>query len=411
MTKVIKKKDLLNEVLGVPRSIIRLANEIFNDIIYQIKDNDDYNSLNNKEIKVRLINSYIGSNSQGEKGTKYNGALIKLEIKNSNQVDKITFDGASAPVYIQPDIINIKLEFIFPISTTGKDFKKHLLDNAAYYIGTLGHEAKHEYDYTKSPSLFGKDAKYYMLRQKDTDYFNNAQKDFKDGRIDEQMKNMFNLFHFIFYSLYYTHTVESLVRPTQVFADMERRGIKKKDFLNYLSSNQEVKGLKKMKGLSYEIFSDKIKTYLLKHQELENNKISNDSNLNQYELKNFKDRYLDSTFRYWCDTLFNMYMENINERYKSFLLYNELAKYSNQETLKNALDSFQNEIKKLYSNNGETFFKKTIKMIQEKSENNLRKISKLYALAKDDYEYMNKYPKAFQKPSYQQSIYNPKYKL
>ena len=47
-------------------------------------------------------------------------------------------------------------------------------------------------------------------------------------------------------------------------------------------------------------------------------------------------------------------------------------------------------------------------MIQEKSENILRKISKLYALAKDDYGYMDKYPKAFQKPSYQQSIYNPR---
>jgi len=411
MTKVIKKKDLINEVLGVPSSIIRLANEIFNYIIYQIKDNDDYNSLNNKEIKVRLINSYIGSNSQGEKGTKYNGALIKLEITNNNQVDKITFDGASAGVYIQPDIININFKFIFPISTTGKDFKKHLLDNAAYYIGTLGHEAKHEYDNTKNPSLFGKDTKYYTLRQKDKEYFMGAQKDFKDGRNSEQMYNMFNLFHFIFYSLYYTHTVESLVRPTHVFADMEKRSIKKKDFLNYLSSNQEVKLLKRMKDISYEIFSDKIKTYLLKDKELEINRISNDSNINQYELKNFKDKHLDSTFRYWCDTLFNKYMENINERYKSFLLYNELAKYSNEETLKNTLDSFQNEIKKLYSNNGETFFKKSIKMIQEKSENSLRKINKLYALAKDDYGYMDKYPKSFQKPSYQQSIYNPRYKL
>jgi hypothetical protein len=196
--------------------------------------------------------------------------------------------------------------------------------------------------------------------------------------------------------------MESLVSTSQVFTDMDSNAISKKEFLKYIMSNEVVKQLKYIQSFTFDQFYTTILNNGINYWA--ENTGQSPSQISEYMKKSITNTFLSQ--------FYSEFIKGFRERFASWLLNkSDLdrlfydGKISNQ-LAKTAIDNFTNDIYKEKGKNPETFFKKIFKENSEKATKVLRKIYKLYALAKDDYGYMDKYPKAFQNRKYKQNIFN-----
>ena len=61
--------------------------------------------------------------------------------------------------------------------------------------------------------------------------------------------------------MYYIHTIENLVRPTEVAYSMKRKNITKSQFKKFLENNRVYKELLKIKNFSFDDFISQLKEY------------------------------------------------------------------------------------------------------------------------------------------------------
>jgi hypothetical protein len=111
------------------------------------------------------------------------------------------------------------------------DFAKYLVEDEDLLVSTFSHEIKHVFDSSKKGTKFSDLSDYSAFQDVS----------FRIPAINS----------FLFY-LYNTHKIENLVRPSEIAAIIKKKGIKKKDFVNFLDQNQTVKKLKKIRDWSYE---------------------------------------------------------------------------------------------------------------------------------------------------------------
>jgi len=404
MTKVIKKKDLLNEVLGVPTGLPNVAQSLTYYLTNEIKDNDNFNSLNNRVFDFPG-NFYIGD-------IAFKGAEIKLlltigsEIKfNGKYVlrgDLKTLDKDYNFKFKDKNNLKIKVysKFIVPSDVTGKSLKEHINKNFAFYRSIYAHEIKHIYDFIKRPNenlkSDAEDINYSDSLVKQVDELNSIQ------TISKYYTNNIKLLQYLNYCGYYVNTMESLVRTSQVVSDMQWNNISKKNFLKYIMSNEVVKQLKYIQSYTFEQFYENALNNSIYYWS-ENTNLPT-SLINEYIKKSLmKDFFFEA---------YSQFIKGFRERFASWLLnksdFDRLfydGKISNQ-LAKTAIDNFTNDIYKEKGENHETFFKNIFKKNSEKATKILRKIYKLYALAFDDLEDRNKYPKSFYNRKYTQNIFN-----
>jgi hypothetical protein len=410
MLKVVKKIDLINEVLGVPNGLPNVAQILTYDLIkQQIKDNDNFNTLNNRVFNFP-DNFYIGD-------ILFKGAEIKFlltigsEIKfNGKYVLRTDYETIDKDLnFKEKDKNNLKIKlyskFIVPSDVTGKSLKEHLEKNFGYYRSVYSHEIKHIYDFIKRPNenikSDAKDINYNDSLVKQVDELSN------DETSSKYYTHNFKLLQYLNYCGYYVNTMESLVRTSQVFSDMQWNNISKKNFLKYIMSNEVVKQLKIIQSYTFEQF----------YENALNNSINYWSEKSGESPSQISENMKKSLIDIFLSQSYSQFIKGFRERFASWILNKSDVdrlfydgKISNELT-KTAIDNFTNDIYKVKSKNPETFFKNIFKKNSEKATKLLKKIYKLYAIAFDDFGYMDKYPKAFQKPKYQQNIYNPINKL
>jgi esterase/lipase len=236
-------------------------------------------------------------------------------------------------------------------------------------IGSLAHELKHKYDkQAKRIDLIGKDAEYIAVGKLPS---------FHVPEVDEQ---------FVRY-LYFTDGTEDLVRTTEVASNMRSEGISKSQFREFLQNNKTFKTLVDIKNFTFEKLIKGIYDNLDTVNEIfdaidvdtdgmsDKDKVEKFLNLIYVNLSNMK------------LSTFEDYVSRGEDMFKQFLrmMGSSLGDDEEEIKLEKIKSKFQNHVLK-YRDNPIQFFKSEIDRFHRVSDQAMKRISKLYAMAKDDTE-------------------------
>lgn len=351
-------KQILKEELGVPRNITNVANQIFNEVVGNISDNDTVESLENRftnirgefkigdlnfdrveyhfDFKINKVNNeieIIGMATQG-------GFEVTKEYKVKSAIDEDTF--------------HIKFVMVVPPDATGKDIKDYIKSERTVFISSIAHELKHRYDHYKKPKTSLTKRGEYVA------YTNEG-----FGGIEP-------ISRFI-YHLYFTHTIENLVRPSELAGAMYADNITKKDFYNFFTNYRTLKELKELSAFTYEGFRQELIESIDDIKSLfEVNNIDYDG-LTDDEIVDKTLSLLLINLRQWkAENVFKMLMSSPNELVSGF----EGKKGEFFDKYLKKLSKYEGDFKKYFENEAKIFNFVGVKMI--------KKLSKLYAMIKND---------------------------
>lgn len=356
-------KKILKEEVGVPRGITDSAQKLYNDIIYRLKrkivtgnsnfsltfknTNKKYSFSDYQDFKNIIIEfEFVGYvESETHKGI----LVLGLEHNSQSQLD----DGFKLN-NADTDKINLSINLAIPDYINEVDNKiiiKTLDDNKQVIISSLSHELKHAYDDYKKPSE--------TLKQRSL-YGTYSDTRFGIREIDEFV-----------YFLYFTTVIENLVRPSEIYSLMQQGEISQKDFLNFISSNSTYSTLKKINEFSLDKM---IKALKQKPEEVDNFL----SNVEDYEMSNSMDEKIN-------DLLLIIYLElqkKILQRAYTILTNNFFERlFGLSDEKMNFLNSFESEIIR-FKKNPLKYFEFQEKKFKFVSSKMMRRLSKLYSLAK-----------------------------
>ena len=188
-----------------------------------------------------------------------------------------------------------------------------------------------------------------------------------------------------FYYLYFISKTESIVRSAEIASRMEVQGVTKDDFLNFITNNKTWKILKEMSEWTYQKFDDKLLESIDSIRDrLESSDIRVDNQSDEEVIETLKDLILNNIIGSKLDSLSGLLRD---PKYDSDpfleLLTGKKAEEDPDLDIKN--DFFQNFLKNLKKDikNSDYYFSNKEKMFKFESKKLLKKISKLFSMAKD----------------------------
>ena len=371
-------KKILREEVGVPSGIADSAQKLYNDIISRLKRKaitgnsnfiltfkntngkysfSDYQDFENIKVEFEF-------DGYSETDTHIGILILGLGHNGQSQLDngfKLT--------NVDTDNIKLSINLAIPESINEVDNKiiiKTLEDNRQMIISSLSHELKHAYDGYKKPTETVKTRAAYSA-------YSNTR--FSIEEINE----------FVYY-LYFITAIENLVRPSEIYSLMQQGEISQKDFLNFISSNRTYSTLKKINEFSL----DKLIESLKQKPEQVDDLLSN---VEDYEMPDSIDEKIN-------DLLKVIYLElqkKTLQRAHSMLTNNFFeALFGLSDEKMKFLNSFESEILK-FKNNPLKYFEFQEKKFKFVSEKMMKRLSKLYSLAKPNpIKLVNKDPMTFE---------------
>jgi len=387
--KYLKRFDL-NEAVGVPTGITDLAQKLYDSIIERLgmknilfnREVSDKYTVDANEIELSFDLALSGKINDFEinefnikilidevnRKDSNNAGIIGAYFNPNTKIDRKNFHIE----YLSDGKINLGIKFDFPWSrSTKKDFwtksvKDILLSNKAQVVSTLGHELMHSYDlsFIKGGKDFEDVAKYSAI----------SKLRFGIPAVDE-----------FFYYLYFISKTESIVRSAEIASRMEVQGVTKDDFLNFITNNKTWKILKEMSEWTYQKFDDKLLESIDSIRDrLESSDIRVDNQSDEEVIETLKDLILNNIIGSKLDSLSGLLRD---PKYDSDpfleLLTGKKAEEDPDLDIKN--DFFQNFLKNLKKDikNSDYYFSNKEKMFKFESKKLLKKISKLFSMAKD----------------------------
>lgn len=382
--KIIVTKEqhkIIKEALGVPDSILDAAEELY-DVFA-----DNLKSITDKESSYEFrddIDVVLGD----KKKITLDGYTLDIEIKEVDDFHErvipdrnvvISSMGMSQQFRFNRDTMMKEI----PISTSAgfninyyaspewepQDLYNEFIREKSKSIGSLAHELKHKYDkQAKRIDLIGKDAEYIAVDKLPS---------FHVPEVDDQ---------FVRY-LYFTDGTEDLVRTTEVASNMRSEGISKSQFREFLQNNKTFKTLVDIKNFTYEKLIKGIYDNLDTVNEIfdaidvdtdgmsDKDKVEKFLNLIYVNLSNMK------------LSTFNDYVSRGEDMFAQFLrmMGASVGDSEEEKKLDKIKSKFQNHVLK-YRDNPIQFFKSEIDRFHRVSDQAMKRISKLYAIAKDDTE-------------------------
>jgi hypothetical protein len=345
-------KQILKEVLGVPSNLTQTAKEVYEEIYRDIPENLDFDGINNYSSEIDgdfTISDY-----------KFKKIEFSMSIQEHNTLEILGMATGTKSKLTKKfkvktkidDTFNISFSFIGPKETTGSDIKSFINKNRADFIGSIGHELKHKYDFSKKrkTSLHSR-ARYQAI----------------SGRGFGNITPINRFIHF----LYYTHIVESLVRPSEIAALIDDGDITKKEFVSFLTNTRTYKTLLEIRDFTYEKFKEDIKSEAPNLKKLFDMNNIGYENLSDDEIVELTLRLVYLNIKNW-----------IGGTAHGFLTQHPLEGLFGFRGEKEIF--FDNFIKNLekFGDNYEKFFNYEIKMFHYVSDKMIRKLIKLYDLAK-----------------------------
>ena len=238
-----KIKRPLVERLGVPEGILDIAEEIYPKILLSIGDNDTVKMLENSSM---YVNGDFNINDFNFNRILFNYNIVEdddLEIIGMSQStnSKLT-DKYKLKTVPTDGIVELKIIISGPKSIKGLNIKELFEENKKTVISSLSHELKHAYD------------------------------DYKDSLGDVQLRSNYDVYtkerfgikpmDSFLTRLYFTSSIESLVRPTEVASLLKMGDITKKEFYDFIKNDRTYKLLTELSKFNIEDWRNEIKEYI-----------------------------------------------------------------------------------------------------------------------------------------------------
>lgn len=387
LEKIIRKT--LRESFGVPDNLINVAKTAYVELLKQIDVNNSMDDFKSENIVVRgdfkildytfnkivfrfqfeNVNNFDMTNNKNFSKVAIAGLRVNHKVKITKNFTYKTKDSQNMP-------IEIDMIFVVTDETTVSDIKNYLINDEARTVSTFAHEIKHKLDHFKQPEETLKSNARYSAH---------TNKGF--GGVTPINKFLFHV--------YFIHTTESLVMPSEVATQMIVKNISRKDFYEFLKNNETYKELKEIYNFSYENLREELKGCI--PQIIEVFKRS-DVKPEMYENKS-DDDIVTEFLRIVYINIVNWSLGPVFERLQDSMnplreLFKSLGKSFGQddrddddepdiEKKQKYFKSYRKEMMK-YQNNIVGYFKneeKTFKFVGEKM---MKKLSKLYAMARND---------------------------
>jgi hypothetical protein len=368
----------ISEALGVPNTVLDAA-----QILYDLVERD-IKSINTVEDKYNFEGDFdfvLGD----KKKIKIDSYELEVEIEKiegrGDGVLDIMSMGMGAgfsfnrDVYMKETETSTTLELTITFAV-GENWEpsgliEKMEEDKDAQIASLAHEIKHKYDkQSKKFGLIGPDATYQATQRR--------------GSLGIPA-----LDRVFFRYLYYIHGVENLVRPVEVASSMRSKNITKSQFLNFLQNNRVFKELVDIKNFTFEDFINQLKENedrldaLIEYIDEDPSNMTLDEKINRVLevayidlVNNRMEIFVQMTDHHMDDMLkFGMQLgvlpPHLEDKVKELEKTDEVRK------------KFLSYVMK-YEKNPTKFFEDEIENFQYIANKMLKKISKLYAMAKDD---------------------------
>lgn len=368
---------LITEALGVPDSILEAAELLYDIVERDIKSIDSVEEEYEFEGELEL-----------ELGDKHKVMIDSYELK----VNVETIDGEEGVI----DIISMGMGGGFTFnrdvfmketepSTTleltitfavGENWEpegliRKMEEERDEQVASLAHEIKHKYDkQSKQFGLIGPDAIYQATQRR--------------GNFGIPV-----LDRVFFRYMYYIHGIENLVRPVEVASLMKSKNITKSQFREFIENSRVYRELVQIKNFTFEDFISQLK--------------ENEDRLDAL-LNHIGEDPSDMTIDQKIDRVLEVaYIDLVNNRMEMFVRMTEhhmddMIKFGSQlGLLPKHLEKGVKQLEKTdeirqkflsyvmkYEKNPTKFFEDEIENFQYIANKMIKKISKVYALAKDD---------------------------
>jgi hypothetical protein len=369
--------NLINEALGVPDNILDAADTLYDIVERDIKSirdiQDEYNFDGELEFEL--------GDKKKIKIDSYTLTVKIEEIEDEEGVLDIVSMGMGGAfgfnrdVYMKENepstILGLTITFAVGENWKPEGLIEKMEEDKDEHVASLAHEIKHKYDkQSKQFGLIGQDAEYQATQRRGI---------FGIPVIDRVF----------FRYLYYISGIENLVRPTEVAYKLKRKNITKSQFKEFLENNVVYKELVEIKNFTFEDFINRLKESedrldaLIEH-------IGDDPS----------DMTIDEKIKIVLEV---SYIDLVNNRMQMFMTMTEhgmddVIKFGTQlgilpPELEGNLEGIQKtdairqkflKYVMKYEKNPTKFFEDEIENFQYVANKMLKKISKLYAMAKDD---------------------------
>ena len=367
---------IINEALGVPDNILNAAEELFNIVAQNIKSinykSDDYNFEGNVDIELGYNKKIVIDHYELLVDVKnYDGYEGDVDIASMGMSQTFKFDKDIMMKKIKPSTnASLTITYVVPEEWEPNQLYDALMNNKNEHLASIAHEIKHKYDkQSKRIDLIGRDVKYTANQRIST---------FAIPVIDQKF----------FRYLYYISIAENLVRPTEVASKLKSENITKSQFRGFLENNRVYKELMEVKNFTYEKLiegmyerMDRVDA-LLDHinedtsQMTDQEKIKRVLELVYINLANIKLETFDEMVSSKEDGL-KQFFKQLMGGFPSFM------SDDNEKNMEQLRQKFISSVIK-YEKDPLKFFQVECEKFNYVATKMLKKIGKLYAMAKDD---------------------------
>lgn len=348
----------LKERLGVPEGILETSKDLFYDILNEMKKLNSIEELKNSFLingKYKVgdhVFEKIFVNFDFMEDERYTpevaGAanMFKQELDDKNYRILKKIDGTEE--------LHLLFRFYIKPSTTVPEIINLLEKDSIETISFFTHEIGHGYEGTKRRVEKLKDRVVYNVSS------------------GNRFANIEPLNKFLYYS-YYVHSVENVVRPSELAQLLKLHNVSKNQFINFFQKTEMYQMLKEIQNFSI----DELKKKLL--YDIEDIKSLFDHNNLDYE------SFSDDEIVEKCMELFYINLVNWKGGFmKQFLTTNFMEQLVG--FVGGKAKFFEEYLKYLHKFRGNTelFFTTEIKNLNIQSTKMIKKLSKLYDLLSND---------------------------
>ena len=350
-----KIKRPLVERLGVPEGILDIAEEIYPKILLSIGDNDTVKMLENSSM---YVNGDFNINDFNFNRILFNYNIVEdddLEIIGMSQSTNYKLTDKYKLKTVPTDgMVELKIIISGPKSIKGLNIKELFEENKKTVISSLSHELKHAYD------------------------------DYKDSLGDVQLRSNYDVYtkerfgikpmDSFLTRLYFTSSIESLVRPTEVASLLKMGDITKKEFYDFIKNDRTYKLLTELSKFNIEDWRNEIKEYIPEIIKFfESLEVEGVGVLDEEEIVDEFLRVCYVIIKNWkAKQTYNIFVSRDIEHLIGFMPKKEqmFRKHLNK------INRFGNDYKKYYEYEAKT--------IRHVADNLRKKIAKLFDMAKDE---------------------------
>ena len=368
---------LITEALGVPNNILEAADMLYDIVERDIKSidsiEDEYEFDGEIEFELGdkhkvMIDSYeLKVNIETIDGEEGVLDIISMGMGGSFEFNRDVFMKETEP----STTLELTITFAVGENWEPEGLIRKMEEERDEHVASLAHEIKHKYDkQSKQFGLIGPDALYQATQRR--------------GNFGIPV-----LDRVFFRYMYYIHGIENLVRPVEVASLMKSKNITKSQFREFIENSRVYRELVEIKKFTFEDFISQLKENedrldaLLNHIGEDPSSMTIDQKIN---------RVLEVAYIDLVNNRMGMFVRMTEHHMDDMikfgsqlgLLPKHLEKGVKQlEKTDEIRQKFLSYVMK-YEKNPTKFFEDEIENFQYIANKMIKKISKVYALAKDD---------------------------